>query len=150
MQFVINEWLLEYLRPQSNDTHKITALKIISKLIQKGDKIVIRRPSRFLDKFYRYMKVYGADIEFKTRFKGLSLLFLNSEQTIFIDDKDVLIKPSQNIINKTPFDDYYLIEAALNLPDSIIITTDTRLKEALKDEQSIKIILLDEFIKDYL
>jgi predicted nucleic acid-binding protein len=149
MKFIINEWLLEYLRLETCQNKRDTALKVISKLIEKKDIIVIRRPSRFLDKYYRYMKVYGVDIEFKNIFKGLNLLFRNSERTIFIDDSDCKL-PIPMIFLKDPSDDYYLIEAAVNCSDSCIITTDARLKEALSDENLVKIILLDDFITEYL
>ena len=144
-----NEWLLDYLRPDSEESKRDLALRFTNALVQKCDKIVIRRPSPFVKKFYNYMKQFERDWNFKKRFKKLNeLLFLNTDKTIIIDDADVKFL-SKGVEQKVPIDDKYLVELAYSSVDKIIVTTDEKLKEKLKDESDLKIYLLEEFMKNY-
>lgn len=63
---------------------------------------------------------------------------------------DDLITLSEDIISKTPEDDLYLVELAFSTDDKTIITTDTRLKSALRDVQELSVILLDDYLDDYI
>ena len=151
MELVVNEWLLDYFRPDSEKYERDLALKFVNALVEKCDKVVIRRASPFVKKFHSYMKEFGYDLDFKKRFKKINeLLFRNSDKTIIIDDYDIESLP-ERIEQKVPSDDddRYLVELAYSSTDKIIITTDKRLKEKLKDEPDLKIYLLEEFMKNY-
>ncbi len=150
MEIVVNEWLLDYMRPNAKDCNRNLAIKFINAWVEKCDKIVIRRPSPFVKKFHNFMGQFSWDLDFKKRFSKLNrLLFYNSDKTIIADDND--IKKLQNEVEaKTPSDDKYLIELAYSGPDRIVVTTDTRLKEKLKDEANLKIYLLEDFLPNYL
>jgi predicted nucleic acid-binding protein len=150
MEIVVNEWLLEYLRPDSEKSKRDLALKFVNAWVKKCDKVLIRRPSPFIKKFYVYMKQFESDFDSIERFKKVNhLLFHNLDKTIIIDDNDIKSLP-EGLEQKVPADDKYLVELAYTSADSIIITTDERLKEKLKDESGLKIHLLDEFMKSYL
>lgn len=150
MEIVVNEWLLDFMRSDSKDSDKIKALKFINTLVEKCDKVVIRRTSQFTSKFYLYMKSFGWEREFKKRFKKLrELLFYNSDKTIIVEESEIKELPKE-IKNKTPVDDKYLIELAYSHPDRIIVTTDQRLKKKFQDEVNLKIYLLEEFLEQYL
>lgn len=130
MEFVVNEWLLDFLLPDADPQNKSMAIQFLEAAVKKGDKIVVRRPSPFFKKFYRYMKQFGSDVGCKKRLTYLNNLFHDSERTIIIDDADTNNLPA-DIENLVPADDKYLVELALSCNDKIIITTDTRLKEKL-------------------
>lgn len=150
MEIVVNEWLLEYLRPDASIDEKGLVSQFLNAVVKKCDKIVIRRPSPFLSKYYRFMKEFGRDTAFKTRFTKLNqLLFHNSDKTTIIDDSDVKPLPRE-IEEKVPTDDRYLVELAYSSTDRIIVTTDSRLKEELQKKSVLKVYLLEEFLKDYL
>jgi predicted nucleic acid-binding protein len=150
MEIVVNEWLLDYMCP-STQLQKISmAIKFINGLVKKCDKMVIGRATPFASKFYCYMKRFGWDIDFKKRYAKLNyLLFRNSDKTIIIE-KDNVNKLPKEIEEKIPVDDKYLIELVYSSRDRIILTTDGRLKEKLKDEVDLKICLLEEFLQEYL
>ena len=148
MEIIVNEWLLDYMRPNA-DEEKTKMAQFVNTVVKKCDKIVIRRPSRFTEKFYTYMKIYGYDTRFKERFSKLNkLLFHNPDKTIIVDDADLGILPIE-IEGKVPPKDKYLVELAYFSKDKIIITTDNPLKEKLQDGQNIKVYLFEEFIQNY-
>jgi len=150
MQFVINEWLLDYLRPDAIESNRIDAFRFINMFLNSPDIIIVRRPSPFLNKFFRYMKNFGYDMEFKARFKILNdLLFRNADKTIILDDQNIMNRVPEHLGAIAPSDDFYLIEAACNSADRTILTTDGRLKDIFQNEPSINIIMLDELLKDY-
>ena len=150
MEIVVNEWLLDYMCP-GIDLEKISvATRFINGVVKKCDKIVIRRPSPFVSKFYCYMKRFGWDIDFKKRSTKLHhLFFRNPDKTIIVDEVDKKELPEE-IEEKTPYDDKYLVRLAYSCEDRIILTTDGRLKEKLKDETDLKVCLLEEFLREYL
>jgi KaiC/GvpD/RAD55 family RecA-like ATPase len=150
MEIVVNEWLLDYMCPNSDSNKTAIAIQFINAVVKKCDKIVIRRPSPFVSKFYRYMKEFGWDPRFKERYKKLNhLLFLNSDKVIIADNIDIEKLPKE-VEKKIPNDDRYLVELAYFSKDKIIVTTDERLKEKLRDEDNLKVCLPEEFFKEYL
>jgi len=152
MEIVVDEWLLDYLHPDSERSKRNLALKFVNAWVEKCDKVVIKRPSQFVKKFYTYMKQFEKDLDFKKRFKKMNeLLFHNSDKTIIKDDYDIESLP-ERIEQKVPIDGRYdrcLVELAYSSADRTIITTDERLKEKLKDESDLRIYLLEEFMKNY-
>jgi len=146
MQFVVNEWLLDFLVPNT-DKDKIRAVnKFIRFISENDDQIVIGRNNNFVSKFHHFMKQYGWDADFKQRFKKLRhLLFYDSTRTLIIE-KDDLATVDAAIASHTPDDDVYLVELAFSTQDRKIVTTDTRLKSALKNVPEIDVILLSEFM----
>jgi len=150
MEIVVNEWLLDYLHPNTEESKRNLTLKFINTLVKKCDKMLIRRSSPFVKKFYMYMKQFEQDLNFKRRFKKMNeLLFRNPDKTTIIDDEDVKFLPKE-FEQKVPIDDKYLVELAYSSVDKIIITTDEKLKERIKDESDLKIYLFEEFMKNYL
>lgn len=150
MEIIVNEWLLEYMRPNTNSEKTTTAIQFINAVERRCDKIVVGRSTPFVLKFYHYMGRFGWDTNFKERFTKLNhLLFRNSDKTIIVDDSDIKEFP-KGIEEKTPPDDKYLIELAYSHNNRIIVTTDQRLKEKLQDEEDLKIYLLEDFLVEYL
>ena len=90
MEIVVNEWLLDYLLPNSEKVEKDLVFKFINIWVEKCDKVVIRRPSPFTKKFYKYWKLLENDQNSKKKFKKLNeLLLRNPDKTRIMDDMDV-------------------------------------------------------------
>lgn len=150
MEIIVNEWLLEYLRPNAQESDKSAAIQFVNAWVRKCDKIVVKKNSPFVKKFHSFMKQFGCDTSFKKRFSKLHrLLFLNPDKTIIADDTDLKGLP-QEIAAKAPVDDIYLIELWYSNQERIILTTDARLKEKLNDVPDLNIRLLEEFLQEYL
>jgi len=149
MEIVVNEWLLEYLRPDAQKSDRITAIQFLNALVQKCDKMVIKRNSPFADKLCCYMYRFGWDDCSRKRFSDLhKRVFLDPDETIIADESDIKELPKE-IADKTPGDDRYLVELWYSKQDRIVLTTDTKLKDKLKDVPGLKICLLQEFLKEY-
>jgi hypothetical protein len=150
MEIIVNEWLLEYLRPDAPITDRDAAVQFVKTLVRKCDKMVIKRKSPFANKLYAYMYSFGWDACSRKRFSDLhKLVFLDSDKTIIADDSDLQDLP-EDISAKTPTDDKYLIELWYVKQDRIVLTTDAKLKEKLKDVPDLKICLLVEFLQQYI
>jgi hypothetical protein len=149
MEIVINEWLLEYLRPDAQESDKRQAVHFLNVFLRKRDMLVVKRSSPFVDKFYRFMKQFGSNTAFKKNFSKLNnILFRDADKTIIVDENDLRNLPD-DITDKTPVDDLYLIELWYAKKERIVLTTDVRLKEKLKDVSGLNICLLSEFLQDY-
>lgn len=152
MEIVVNEWLLDYMRFGVEKEKTSKAIQFLNTLVKKCDKIVVKRQSPFVRKFYRYFEESNLDTTCKELFKRLDLLlFYNSDKTIIVDDMDIEKLPKE-IDEILPSDDKdrYLIELAYSSSDKIILTTDQRLKEKLQHKADLKIYLLEEFLESYL
>lgn len=148
MEIVVNEWLLDYLRPDAKEEDKNLAMKFVNSWVQNCHKVVIRRNSPFTSKFYRYMGQSGGDIACRQRFSKLfGVLFLDPERTRILDDCDVKALP-KDLADKIPSDDKYLIELWHSVPGSVVVTTDEKLKDSLQGQRpSAGIYLPEEFIQ---
>lgn len=149
MEIVVNEWLLDYLLPDAAEEERNLARRFMIAWPKKNDKVVIRRQSPFTRKLYRYLKATETKIDFNRPFLRLhKFLFRDSDKTILVEESEITKLPNE-LEATTPPDDKYLIELAYSKPDRIILTSDTKLKEQLKDEIHLKIYLLEEFLQNY-
>jgi len=150
MEIIVNEWLLEYLRPDAQESERLAAFRFVNALVKKCDKMVIKRNSPFVAKFYRFWKQVESDTNFKQPFSKLhQLVFRDTDKTIIVDESDLQDLP-EDIAAKTPEDDKYLIELWYSNQGRIVLTTDAKLRDKLKDIPGLKICLLQEFLREYL
>lgn len=152
MEIVVDEWLLEYMRPDAEDDDRLLALRFVNAWKRRCDRLLLRRPSPFVKKFYRYMKTFGRDLDFKGRFSKLNLLlFRNTLKTRIVDDEDVTPLPDK-VETMVPRRDKYdrcLVEMALCSSQALIVTTDNRLKQALSAEEHVRVYLLEQFLEEF-
>ena len=141
MEVVVNEWLLEYMRPDSEKAG--FASRFLDEIEHRGHKLAIRRESVFTRKLYKY------DRQFFRCFKRLKMILYDGDKVKLVDEKDIESLP-QEIADIVPEDDKYLVELAYFTSDKLIVTTDARLRQALKAIESIKIYLVDEFTDEFL
>ncbi len=148
MEIVVNEWLLDYMCPGTQQCKADLADQFVDAWESRCDKLLIRFHTPFFRKFHGYMERFHWSIASKRRLKRLRFLFYNSNKTRIIDDNDVT-PLSPEVQAKTHHKDIYLIELAYCSPDRIVITTDERLKESLKDEEDLTIYSPDEFLSEF-
>ena len=148
MEIIVNEWLLEYLRPDAHESDRAAAIKFLNAFGQKSDKMIIKRVSPFTKKFYDYSKRAEQFVNAKPFFSMLHLLFRDADKTVIADESELQELP-QDIAEKTPCDDRYLIELWYADQNRVVLTTDTKLKDKLKDVPGLRISLLEEFLPNY-
>lgn len=150
MEIVVNEWLPEYLRPDANANETELVDKFVKAWLDKCDRVVIRRNSPFTSKFYTYMYQSGRYLACRKRFEVLFHLFFDSERTAIVDECNIKELP-QDIAKIVPDDDKYLVELWHSVPGSVIVTTDTPLRNKLiEHDSSARIYLLKEFLLTYI
>lgn len=153
MEFVINEWLPEYFKPEASFEEKKKLEQFLNKFIAQQDKIYVRRPSPFLSKIKQLAKAYQNNVKIYGELKKFhSTVLRDSNKCQFINDgefelseaiRDKLIEGGNTV------SDTYLFEAASATKSKLIITTDTKLKKLMEDEGTFKIKLLDDFLTNY-
>ncbi|MCJ7655893.1 MAG: hypothetical protein MUO97_11475 [Dehalococcoidia bacterium] len=149
MEIVVNEWLLDYLRPDADASETDLVDKFVKAWLEKCDKIVIRENSPFASKFYAYMYQSGGYPAYRKRFEVLFHLFLDSDRTVKVNECDIKELP-QELAKIVPNDDKYLVELWYSVPGSVIVTTDSKLRNKLIEYDSFaKIYLLEEFFRTY-
>lgn len=153
MEFVVNEWLPEYFKPNASYDKKQKLEQFLNKFIERNDKIFVRRPSEFYRKIYRYKKDYQYDSKVNQQLNiFINLILLNSERCYIVDDNEFEL--SQAIVEKLNesgnySSDVYLFEAACITETKLIITTDEKLKTYMKNNEIFKVQLLDDFLNNY-
>lgn len=154
MDFVVNEWLPEYLRPTAKPDEREKAILFLKAFITRPeDRIVVREPSEFLRKIHRFRKEFDYDNQSRALYKNLIKAILeNSEKCVQIPNDNLLPLPdelNEKLSVGNFSSDAYLFEAALYCESKIIVTTDERLQIQFANTPSTKIVLLDDFLKSY-
>ena len=153
MEFVVNEWLPEYFRPNATPEEKEKLEIFLNKFMVRNDKLFVRRPSEFLSKILLLSKHYQYDNKVHTNLKSfISNILQNSDRCVFVNDNEFELEGA--IIDKlkeggNTISDQYLFEAAARTATKTIITTDAKLKKWMGNEKTFKIELLDDFLTSY-
>lgn len=153
MNFVVNEWLPEYFKPNSLSHEKEKLEKFLNLFMNRNDVIYVRRPSAFNRKIHRYKKDFQNNLKVNGELgKFINLILLNSDKCVFVDDNDFVL--NEEIPNKlrnagNTISDLYLFEAASITESKLIITTDGKLKKLFENDRVFKVELLDDFLKRY-
>lgn len=143
MEIVINEWLLERLRPDfaehniSAEQHKATRTFLAHLLQNNAITIVVRRPSEFWRKAQNYPKAFSGYPEEARFYKLLLNLLNNSDRCRLIDDEDVIALPETTercLAQGNYVSDRYLFEAAMTTAEKRILTSDEKLIAIMRGE----------------
>jgi hypothetical protein len=153
MEFVVNEWLPEYFKPNASNEEKRKLEKFLNNFLERRDKIFVRRPSEFLRKLLRFANDYQNYPQiYSNIYKFITIIYLDSNRCKIIHDDEFEL--SEKIIDKlikggNTISDKYLFEAASVTATKTIITTDAKLKIFMADEGTFNIELLDDFLRTY-
>lgn len=145
-RYVVNEWLWHDLSGDNGIELQERAVAFLLAFVQSPDLIVVVQGSPFDSKawgFCCYTDVRRRSIA--RLFKSLRLDSLKCR----ILHAEALPELPENLAAKAKPDDHYLIQAAIAVDGSVIITTDEPLKSVL-DLATIGAILRDPFLDDYL
>lgn len=155
MEFVVNEWLMEYLRPSAPKEHRQLVEEFLQRFGKRPqDKIFVREPSPFLNKALRYPKEYKNHEDAAKPYQNfIKFILLNPQKCERIDAEtielpdDIIEKLNQT--NTNYVSDTYLFEAAMFTEDKIIVTTDEKLVRQMKDINGLTVIMLTDFLDNY-
>jgi hypothetical protein len=152
MKFVVNEWLPEYFLPNATPEEKALLEKFLTRFLNKNDQILVRQPSPFLNKIYRYPNQYQNYGSTVRGLRNFIKFILNDSDRCEIIDQTVLELPIQTLekLSKGNFSsDQYLFEAAFFSGTKQIVTTDEKLKNQMKGDTNFSLVLLEDFLATY-
>ena len=153
MEFVVNEWLPEYFKPDATIEEKRKLEKFLNKFMERNDKMFVRKPSEFLRKILRYANDYQTNNKaYENINRFIKFIYLDSERCKLIHDGEFELPES--IRNKlieggNTISDIYLFEAASATEAKLILTTDVKLKNLMENEGIFRVELLDGFLANY-
>jgi len=147
---ITDEWLFSDICGESGLALQEQAIQFLLRVLQVCDKIVIVRRSPFEEKIYKLFKISARNLRLKAFSQFFkTAIFANSLKATFVNIECLPQLPNK-LLEIVPRDDWYLIQAHLKISNSIIITTDGKLKDRLSNYKFIKIYIRDSFIRDYL
>jgi hypothetical protein len=149
MDFVVNEWLPEYFKPDATAVEKQLLSQFIVKFLAKNDKIFVKNPSPFLEKLYRFEKYY-TDTKIKAQIKFfIAKVLEDSERCVWVKDEIVLPDNIEKLFTGNFGSDRYLFEAAFQTETKKIITTDAKLRMQFEENQIFELVDLSIFLETY-
>jgi glycerol-3-phosphate dehydrogenase len=156
MDFVVNEWLPEYFRPNATLEEKLQLQTFLERFLSRNDRIIVKSPSAFLDKIYKYANTYQTNNEIVNLIRNfIKFILLDSNRCVIVENSELPALPHEvtqllNIPGSNFSSDTYLFESASAIPEEkTIVTTDSKLANQFKDEPWCKVVLLSDFLADY-
>jgi len=154
MFLILDEWVVHDLQNDNGKDRQIETVQFLEKVGRKYDKLVVVRDSKFLKKIWNFFSsISGSNVEFRGKVRLVKSLIQDTEKTEFIESK--ILKNGNQINNRflsqVNEDDHYLALAYFhfkNIEETIIITTDKKLKETL-EQNGVSIRFRDEFLINY-
>jgi hypothetical protein len=146
MNLVVNEWLVEFLIPGADAGDKARLQRFLDKFLGSPAQIVIGRQTPLTQKFYRYLKRHGTNHVYKRNAIKLRDLVLYDPSRTQIVENDSLVMLPPDRLSGIHNDDWYLLHLANTVPDSIVVSVDTRLIRAVTDSGVVRIIHLDDYL----
>lgn len=147
---VINEWLFHDLQGDNQSEApeaQIEAGEFLQKLIDGPDQVAVLRDSAWINKAYQLMK--NDDLVIRQLAKRLNIgLLLNSSNCRIVELSE--ISPLPDELNQIDLkEDKYLFETYFAAEAELIVTSDEKLIAKVASVESVKLVLRDEFLKDY-
>jgi len=145
--FVINEWFWEDLSGRNPVARQSETFRVVEKLPASGHQIVIVEGSAFDKKAWAICKNSASMVA--QRIGGLFVTTVRENLNICRILKAEELSPVPNeIAEKTNPDDHYLIQAVLAAEGSILVTTDTVLRDAIVSA-GLNGISREQFLTEY-
>jgi hypothetical protein len=145
--FVINEWLWADSSGANGKDAQQNTFEAIRKLATSDHQIVVIEGSPFDQKLWALCKSNDMVV------RDLVKIFLLSIRLNL--DRCLLLKPdashalSDELLSAVKPDDRYLVSAQLSVPQSVLVTTDRPLQEAVMNA-GLPCLSRDEFFAEYL
>lgn len=125
--------------------HELRIDTLLDTVERRGDVLVVRQRSPFIDKLYRFAEQWP---ERPSLFRRFFLLLHNTSAVRLVYEHE--IRPlSARLEGIVPRKDLYLAELAAVTSDRSIVTTDQTLKDRLDGQEGFRVHLLDDFLVSY-
>lgn len=145
MEFVFNEWFLDWHSPKdASAEEKRKVNRIFSWLLLQGEhRLILLTESPFMDKLNKYRKDFDYDPFCRKSLKiFFSQIFSNQARCRQIEIAPGLDQKTEQLleVEGTNFaSDHYLFQSAETSEDKIIVTTDQKLIEHFKNNERFQL-----------
>ena len=144
---VIDEWLWADLAGVNSTEKQKQSFTFLEAVFKKCDRIVSVKGSRFEEKAVCLWKHTDVARRKIARFY-MECFQYNSDKTVLLEEEDLHCLP-ELIATDIEERDQYLVRAYLTAGASIVVTTDTDLKNALA-KHNLQCEYRDEFVSNYI
>jgi hypothetical protein len=146
---ILNEWVICDLTCENGKERQEETYEFLAQIEQKCDYLVLLYGSPWMLKAFKFMKESSRDQTLRRLSKFLFGTFIanQSKGKMFYGSEIPPMPPELESI--VSIDDSYLVALCLAVPESIIVTTDTKLMAALCNVPGVRIQLRDEFLGHY-
>ncbi len=145
MEWVFNEWFLEYMVP--GHAEEPTVSLVIDSLEAKDDVLLVRRICPFTTKLYSLSKQYNSIPQ--NLLRRFHRLMRNPQRVRIVEESQILPLPAE-LAENCPTEDVYLLELARVAGERTIVTTDRRLIARVNGREGMTLMSFEEFVDIYL
>jgi len=152
MEFVINEWFLDWHRPDASAEDQQRARVFVAWLLQSDHKIVLLRQSPFTKKLNDYRRQFPYHPMCQQYLKiFFSQIFGDPDKCRILETAPTLSEEMETKLAVGNFgSDRYLFQSATDAAQKIIVTTDQRLIRHISLTDGFNLLSTDDFFRDYL
>jgi len=143
----LNEWILHDLGGDNGQQLQTESFGFLQALIQKPDRIAVLIGSPWVVKAYRLMKHHHPLVLQIGKLLHLSVL-LDNDKCLQLTSLDLAPLPDElNVLDLK--NDKYLFDLYYSANADLIVTSDMRLIDKVKHVEGVRLVLRDDFLKDY-
>ena len=149
MHIVVDEWLTHYLSGEEGTEKQALAFRFIQDVVQKCDCFATMENQGLVQKIWNLAR---ASHSLPAAGRQITKIFF--AKVVFNSEKFIRLRDDQ--INEIAADvleaagkDTYLVKTHLSLPESLIVTTDERLRQKFSANEGVKISLAEQFMREY-
>jgi len=152
MDFVINEWFLDWYRPDATAAEQKSVRVFFHHFLLSDHKIVVLQNSPFLQKLHRYRSTFDYDIPCRLALKNFfSTVLQNPEKCVVLQVATALPSVLESkLLTGNYASDQYLFQAAQATDDKIIVTTDRKLVEHIGPNEGFNFYNVESFQQTFL
>lgn len=154
MDFVFNEWFLDWRSPKDSTAEERQQVNRIFKwLLQSEHRLVVLVDSPFMDKLNRYRKDFDYDPFCRESLKMFfSGIFLNRNKCLQVETPPLLDDRTEELLaeeGRNFASDRYLFQSAEISGEKIIVTTDQKLIEQFSGQNRFNLWTVEKLLSTF-
>ena len=152
MEFVINEWFLDWHRPSAGPIDQQRARDFVGWLLESEHRIVLLRQSPFTQKLNAYRREFHYHPMCQLYLKiFFSQVVENPDKCRILETAPMLPEETEARLAVGNFgSDRYLFQSAADTAQRLIVTTDQKLIDHMNQKDGFNLILPEELFQIYI
>ena len=126
---MLNEWLWSDVSGERGEANQAETGRFLEAFLQSGDRVVVVRGSAFDTKAWKQCKSLDSRALLLARRFVRSIRF-DPDKCLLLESTALPALPKE-LTRPVNVDDHYLVQAQLAVPGSVVVTTDSALRQVL-------------------